>query len=180
VVEIYAEIGGQISQESEEDIDYVDALYSQGTADYVDHHFFRRQNQTGTLIVSEALPDHFVQHFVHLRECYALGLFQTVIVYCRAVIETGCYEALRRRGLVQHDTKAVPIHEYSLKLLMQDVKRYVATDKWHKANAVIKKANNILHAKQKKDAIAEHEAFAAMQDTFAVVEALFSGGRTKH
>ena len=47
--------GTKFSHESEEDMDYVDALFSQGSADYVDDNFFKRKNQVGTLIFSESL-----------------------------------------------------------------------------------------------------------------------------
>ncbi len=122
--------GTLMSQESEEDVDYVDALFRQGTADYVDDNFFRRKNQIGTVIVSESLPDHFVQHFANLRECYALGLFHAAVVYCRAVIETGCFEALRRRGRVKLDPKVDDIREFSLKDLMRNVKPFVYQTNW--------------------------------------------------
>ena len=125
--------GTQVSQESEEDMDYVDALFSQGTADYVDD-FFRRKNQVGTLIVNESLPDHFVQHFANLREYYSLGLFQAVVVYCRAVIETGCFEAFRRRRRVKLDSKVDDIREFSLKVLMRSVKPFVYEPNWDKVN----------------------------------------------
>lgn len=172
-------MGTQISQESEEDIDYVGALFSQGTADYVDENFFRRKNQIGTLVVSESLPDHFVQHFTNLRKCYALGLFQAAVVYCRAVIETGCFEALRRKGQVKLDPKVKDIREFSLKALMRSVKPLVYETNWDKADATIKKADDVLHSKREKVVISEREAFDAIQDTFAMVEELFSGGQAK-
>ena len=161
-------------------MDYVDALFSQGTADYVDDNFFRRKNQVGTLIVSESLPDHFVQHFANLRECYSLGLFQAVVVYCRAVIETGCFEALRRRGRVKLDPKVDDIREFSLKVLMRSVKPFVYEPNWDKADATIKKADEVLHSKRKKVVISEQEAFDAIQNTFAIIEELFSGGQMKN
>lgn len=172
--------GTQISQESEDDIDYVDALFSQGTADYVDENFFRRKNQVGTLVVNESLPDHFIQHFDKLRECYSLGLFQAVVVYCRAVIETGCFEALRRRGRVKLDSKVDDIREFRLKVLMRSVKPFVYEPNWDKADATIKKADEVLHTKRTKIVISEQEAFDAIQNTVAIVEELFSGGQVKH
>lgn len=172
--------GTQMSQEAEEDIDYVDALFSQGTADYIDDNFFRRKNQIGTLVVSESLPDHFVQHFANLRECYALGLFQAAVVYCRAVIETGCFEALRRKGQVKLNPKVDDIREFSLKVLMRNVKPFVYESNWDKTDATIKKADEVLHSKRKKVVISEQEAFDAIQDTFALVEELFSGGQSKN
>ena len=85
-VNVVEEISGtRISQESEEGKDYIDALFTEGTADYVDEQFFSRRNQVGTLIVSGPLPDHFVHHFHNLRECFALGLFETTVIYERSV-----------------------------------------------------------------------------------------------
>jgi hypothetical protein len=55
--------GTPFSQESEDGIDYIDALFSEGTADYVDEGFFTRRNEVATLIVSESLPSHFTTIF---------------------------------------------------------------------------------------------------------------------
>ena len=86
VVDAFGEITGKtISQGSEDGKDYIDALFTEGTADYVDEQFFSRRNQVGTLIVSGPLPDHFVHHFHNLRECFALGLFETTVIYERSV-----------------------------------------------------------------------------------------------
>ncbi len=128
--------GITISQDSEEGIDYVDALFSEGTADYVDEDFFTRKNEVGTLIVSESLPEHFVNHFQNLRECYALGLFQATVIYCRAAIETGCFEALRRRGKVRLDHKVEDFREYSLKAVMNSIEHFVYRDNWDKSDKV--------------------------------------------
>jgi hypothetical protein len=165
--------GTPMSQEAEGDIDYVDALFSEGTAGYVDENFFRRKNQIGTLVASQSLPEHLVQHFTNLRECYALGLFHAAFIYCRAVIETGCFEALRRRRV------ADDISEFCLSKLMRRVKPFVYEPNWDKAYETIKKANRVLHSKRMKIVISEEEAFAAIQDTFAIIEELFSGGQAK-
>jgi len=170
--------GTPLSQESEDGIDYIDALFSEGTADYVDEGFFTRKNEVGTLIVSGSLPDHFVHHFQNLRECYALGLFQATVIYCRAVIETGCFEALRRKGKVKLNSKAEDIREFSLKALMNSIKPFIYRDNWENANKVIKKADGILHSKRQKMTITQIEAYNAIKDTFAIIEEIFSpGGR---
>jgi len=177
---VFSEIAGTaFSQESEEEIDYVEALFSEGTADYVDTGFFTRKNQVGTLIVSESLPEHFVHHFHNLRECFSLGLFQATVIYCRAVIETGCFEALRRKGKVRVASKLEDIREYSLKALMGSIKPFVDQGNWGNADKVIKKADDVLHSKRKKVAVTEGEAYDAIKDTFAIIEELFSGGHGK-
>lgn len=163
------------SQESEEGINYIETLFSEGTADYVDEEFFTRRNQVGTLIVAESLPDHFLQHFRNLRECYALGLFEATVIYCRAVLETGCFEALRRKGIVNLQSKVEDIREHSLKALMGSIKPFIYRKSWEVADKVIKKANDVLHSKRERVVVSQEEAYNAIKTTFAVVEELFSG-----
>ena len=171
--------GESISQESEADIDIVDALFSEGTVNYVDEGFFTRRNEVSTLILTESIPNHFLQHFRNLRECYALGLFETTTIYCRALIETGCFEALRRKGQVRLEPNVEDIREYSLKALMRSVKALVCRGNWNKADTVIKKADRILHSKREATSTNQNDAYAAIKDTFAIIEELFSGGRQK-
>lgn len=179
-VEVLSKVTGTpFSQESENGIDYIDALFSEGTADYVDEGFFTRRNEVATLIVSESLPGHFTHHFQNLRECYALGLFQTTIIYCRAVIETGCFEALNRRENLRHDSAVTNAREYSLKVLMNSIKKYVYEGNWEKADKVIKKADEILHSKQSNVITNKDQAYDAIKDTFAIIEELFSGDHRK-
>ncbi|NIA11950.1 MAG: hypothetical protein GWP10_20065 [Nitrospiraceae bacterium] len=176
VVDILSKVTGTpFSQESEDGIDYIDALFSEGTADYVDEGFFTRRNEVATLIVSESLPSNFTHHFQNLRECYALGLFQTTIIYCRTVIEAGCFEALNRRENLSHDSEVTDALDYNLKELMNSIKKYVCNENWEKADRVIKKANEILHSKRNNVIINKDQAYDAIKDTFAIIEELFSG-----
>lgn len=176
------------SQESEKDINsdkgfFIDSdedFFTVGTDDYVVEGFYTRKNEVGTLIVNESLPDHFVHHFQNLRDCYALGLFQTTVIYCRAVIETGCFEALRRKGKVRLDPRIEDFREFNLKALMNSIKSSVYPDNWDKANHVIKKANDILHSKRQKTNVTQTDAYNAIKDTFAIVEELFSSGIYKN
>jgi hypothetical protein len=176
VVEVISKHTGEVySQESEEGIDYVEALFTEGTADYVDEEFFTRKNQVGTLLIGESLPDHFLHHFAKFRECYALGLFEATVIYCRAVLETGCFEALRRKGKVNPHSKVEDLREYSLKALMRSIKSLIYGKNWDAADKVIKKADDILHSKREKVIVSQEEAYAAIKTTFAVIEELFSG-----
>jgi len=171
--------GITLSQESEEDMDFADLLEKAFTGDisgYVDRGVFTRRNQIGTLIVNESIPDHILHHYQNLRECYALGLFEATVIYCRAVIETGCFEALRRKGKVKLELRDRDIREYSLKALMNSIKPFVYRDNWDSADRVIKKADDVLHSKRKKIRVTQDEAYDAIKDTFAIVEELFSGG----
>ncbi|MGA2526355.1 MAG: hypothetical protein ABSF79_07050 [Smithellaceae bacterium] len=180
VVEVLSKVTGtSFSQESEDGIDYIDALFSEGTADYVDEGFFTRRNEVATLIVSESLPSHFVHHFQNLRKCYTLGLFQTTVIYCRAVIETGCFEALDRRENLRFNSAVPDTREYNLKVLMRSIKQYVNQGNWDNADKVIKKADEVLHSKRNNVIITKDQAYDAIKDTFAIVEELFSGDHRK-
>ena len=171
--------GTSFSQESEDGIDYIEALFNKGTADYVDEGFFTRRNEVATLIVSESLPSHFVNHFQNLRGCYALGLFQTTVIYCRAVIETGCFEALHRRENLKYNSAVPDTREYSLKVLMRSIKQYVYQENWDKADKVIKKADEFLHSKRNEVIITKDQTYDFIKDTFAIIEELFSGDHRK-
>jgi hypothetical protein len=165
----------RLSQDAEEEVDIVEALYSEGTVEYVGEGFFRRRNEAATVIVGQSLPETFVDHLERLIECYSLGLFEATIIYCRAVIEAGCFEALRRRGRVRADQKSPDWREYRLSALMRSVKELRLVDKRssREADRVIKWADRILHSKRKETAVAEREAYDAIKGTYAIVEELF-------
>ncbi|MBM4305107.1 MAG: hypothetical protein FJ123_00070 [Deltaproteobacteria bacterium] len=162
--------GKPVSQESEGELDYVDALFTEGTADYVDEHFFRRRNQVGTLIGGRHLPAHISYHFTKLRECFALGLFEATVIYCRAVMETACFAALKSRGDIKGDRD---IREFRMAALMNSIRRYVPEQVWNEADKVVTLAGNILHSKREKIVVSEEQAFDSVQSTLAIVEDLF-------
>jgi hypothetical protein len=172
--------GKSFSQESEEDSDSDEDFFTVGADEHVVEGYYTRKNEVGTLIVNESLPEHFVHHFQNLRDCYALALFQATIIYCRAVIETGCFEALRRKGKVRLDPKVEDFREFNLKSLMNSIKHFVYGENWDKADKVIKKANGILHSKIEKTNVTQTDAYNAIKDTFAIVEELFSAGIYKN
>ena len=165
--------GERFSQEYEGDIDYIDALFSEGTADYVDESFFRRRNQIGAILSSQTLPQLFLNHLSKLKECYSLGLFEATVIYCRAVIETGGFEALKRRGKIKKDTKTEDMREYSLKLIMRSIKPFVYQYNYDEADKLIKLADKILHSKRQKIVASEDDAFNSIKTTFAFIEELF-------
>jgi hypothetical protein len=166
-------LGIAISQEAEDEIDWMDALFEKGTAGYVDWEFFRRRNQVGSIIASQTLPDIFLHHLDKLKECYALGLFEATIIYCRAVIESGGFEALKRKGEIRSTKKEADIREYSLKALIKSIKRYVSRTNYDEAKDVIEYANNILHSKRKKIVVSENDAYDSIRSTFSIIEELF-------
>lgn len=173
-------MGKQLSQEVEADDELDDEFFTLRADDHVVEGYYTRKNEVGTLIVNETLPEHFVHHFETVRDCYALGLFQATLIYCRAVIEAGCFEALRRKGKVSRDPKIEDFREFNLKALMNSIKPFVYMENWNKADRLIKKANKILHSKKETTGVTKTDAYNAIKDTFAIVEELFSAGVHKN
>jgi hypothetical protein len=163
--------GEEFSQSSEETKDYVDALFSEGTADYVDDNFFKRKNEVGAIVVSHSLPDVFLYHLSKLKECYSLGLYEATIVYCRAVLESGLFEAFKRKA--KRGPKEKDFEERNLKSLINSMKRFLTQDSYDQSHHLKEKANNVLHWKHDKIVVSEKEAFAAIKTTFDIIEELF-------
>lgn len=176
VIQALGEItGNAISQEEEEDIDVAMRLHDEGAIDYVDEGYYKRLLQFGTLILGESLPENFTYNFKNLRKCFALGLSEVTIIYCRVVIETGCFMALERTGRIKSANEVQDFREYSLYALMNSIKNDVYVYNWKKAKKAIKRANDILHTKRNKIVVDDVEAFEVIQDTFAFLEDLFLG-----
>ena len=163
--------GQEFSQSSEEDKDYVDALFSEGTADYVDDNFFKRKNEVGAIIVSHSLPEVFLYHLGKLKECYSLGLYEATVIYCRAVLESGLYASFKQK--VKRGPKEKDFEEWNLKSLINSMKRFLTNESYEQSHSLRKKANNILHWKHGKIVVSEKEALDAIKTTFAIIEEMF-------
>lgn len=100
-------------------------------------------------------------------------MFETAVVYCRALIESGCFEILKRRGKISTDKRTADVREYRLKDLMRDVKPLVYRPNWDATEQVIKLADRVLHSKREKSAVLETEAYDAIKTTYAIIEELF-------
>lgn len=161
----------ELSQEEEEGIDYVEALFSEGTADYVDEYFFRRKNEVGSVVLSRNLPGVFIRHLKRLKECYSLGLFETTVIYCRAVIETAVHIRLSK----QPKSKAFRMCEKNLRGALREkvIRNRVRVRNWNEADRIRELANDILHEKNNKTRVLEREAFGCIKSTFAFAEDLF-------
>ena len=154
------------------DRNFIDALFEEGTASYVDEGFFRRRAEVGALIVSQGLPDYLLKHADRIRECYSLGLSAATVVFCRSLIEAALFEALRRRGQVTIGQNIADYGEYSLQDLMRRIRPFLPTSTHKAAVDVIKRANLVLHSKN--DTPTAVKPLEAIRDTFTVVEALFT------
>jgi hypothetical protein len=172
---LYELMGPWYFQESD-DRDYVEALFTEGTADYVDEHFFRRRRQAGAIVVSQGLPAYVLHRVRSLVECYALGLFPATVVFCRAVVEAAMFEALKRRGRIRSSGNVVDHAEYSAAELRQRVRPFLSRRLWGRvcgSQGVTKLADQVLHGKAEVT-VGEREAYESLKASFALVEELFA------
>lgn len=174
------ELGITISQESEEDMDFddlLDKLWGQGIVSYVDQGYFGRKNEVATIIVSQSLPSTILKRLDKIKECYALGLFEATVIFCRAVIEAGFFEYLKKRKLIQPNKKVIYMDEYRLKELRERIKQLkVLDDSLYKDEEETRHlANDVLHSKKsEKIEVSEQKALFAVKTTFAIIEKLFA------
>jgi hypothetical protein len=159
------------SQEKVEDIDWVERLGSEGTADYVDDNYWRRKFLVGALIVEKSLPYIVLYHLQKLKECYCLGLYEATIIYCRALIEASTYQALKNR-----EKEVIPIRrELKLVELLNRIKKYKKnTTIINGAYEVKNDADAELHETEKVNKINEDIAYDDIQKTFSYIEYIFN------
>lgn len=102
-----------------------------------------------------------------------MGLFEATIIFCRAVIEAGVFEALRRRGKIKLGKNISDYGEYSLKDIMRRIKPFVCQHNHEAAWKVIKRADKILHSKRDKIVVSENEAYNSIKSSYDIIEELF-------
>jgi hypothetical protein len=164
-----------MSQEFDPDFDWMDALWTNGTADYVNQNFFKRRDEVGAIIVQQGLNDRFRSHLENIRDAYALGQYEAAIVFCRALIEVGVFEILTRKGVIRAVPGVTDIDAYRPRELMQKVKPYVRPQSLHQETIeVVKRANSLLHSKNPMSITSEKDALESIKTTFRFLEALYS------
>lgn len=170
------ELRRDFAQAANQEPDFVDKLFSEGTADYVDEHFYRRKNEIGFLLCNQTLPNNVLHQLNNIRECYALSLYEASIIYCRVLIEHAIYEYRCRRKLISSDTNDIS----SLEMALFEIKHYIRINKvpfnkksLQDADNIRRLANDILHKKGKSPSIFEKVAYDSIKQTIYFVEELF-------
>lgn len=138
---------------------------------YDPEEFAKRVGKVGAFIISKNLPDVILYHIVNLKECFAIGLFQASLFYCRTLIESAGFEFLKRKGKVKDNFN---ICEVSMKDIIYSLKEFVIEKViFHKIREVIDIANKSLHQKYHYHEVSEQEAFEAIKTTFGFIEHLY-------
>ncbi len=144
---------------------------------YIDEVYQQRIREIGTIISSRFLSKHINRSLSNIRACYAHGLNDAAIVFCRALIEATAFEILKSRGHLRN-IRFIDSN-IALKELMQMVKkekivkRYIYDNTW----TVIKIANSIIHIEKKEDIPIKNEfpdPLDLIRYTFMFTESLLS------
>jgi hypothetical protein len=169
---LFEEFTGKKIDQEKEDEEWHELLFKEGIViDYIDDSFYRRRNQIGAIICKKSLPPNLNYHLNKVKECFSLGLFEATVIYCRALIESGTYQALKNR-----DKKVIHIRrELKLSELLSRIKRY-------KRNLIIigyaydvkNLADDELHETEEIIKINENIASEAIKKTYSYIEYIFN------
>jgi hypothetical protein len=135
-----------------------------------------RRRQVGSLIVGQSMPATVTVHLNQIKECYAFGLFESAVVFCRAVIEAAVFEFARRRGLLRAGPSVRDYAEYSLAQLRERVRSRLGRRAFEAAfgdKGVVTLANHVLHSKRAPVDVNSREALRMVRATFEILEHIF-------
>jgi hypothetical protein len=136
----------------------------------------RRAARCGTIVVSERLPPNLIRLLGTVKRCFAIGLFDASIVFCRSLLEVAAFEFLADRGDLPNGRNVASVLERSdLSALLDRIGPYVPAATIGGGHRVRKMANDVLHSKQQGRTPSEQDAFESIMATFGFIERLYSG-----
>lgn len=156
-------------------VDYPTEIYSGHTEAYElfdAGDFLKRAVKIGAFVVQEDLPFALPYHILNLKECFAYGLYEACIFYCRALIESAGYEFLKQKNEIP---KHLSPWDIKLKRDILNKLEKIITEKIIFVNIVkiAKLANKSLHHKKMYyKNVTEQEAFDSIKTTFEFIEHL--------
>lgn len=148
----------------DEGIDYLTEMYDP-------EEFAKRVHKVGAFIISKNFPDVILYHIINLKECFAIGLFEASLFYCRTLIESAGFEFLRRKGKIKNNTNLNELRPVDINRMLREF----ITEKviFIKIEDIRRIANESLHPKKAYNEIIEQEAFDAIKSTFEFIEHLY-------
>lgn len=126
----------------------------------------KRRQSLGTLIIARELREEYKDHLLEIKNCFALGLYKSAIVWCRAILELAIYDFLKKRGVL-NDREAEDISNFKFNL--NKIRQFIDKKIFNKIDNVRKTVNKLLHEKAR---ISIDSAFAyhCIRDTFYILE----------
>lgn len=142
---------------------------------YDPREIWEHAREIGTIIVGQSTPS-IVSHYLdEIKLCYQYQLLNATIVFCRALLEVGLREFLRKQGVYKTNEKVIYLDECNLNGLIRECKEhnFLPRKSLNKLHAVRKKANRILHSSSKVTSCSQEETLSIVKDTFSVLEEIY-------
>lgn len=133
----------------------------------VDYFYLQRKNEIGTIICSTMLSENIERNLKNIKECYAKGMYDAAIVYCRALIEYATFKLRKRKRRIPQN--ASDFSSYKLTPALKDIEGLINPKILNHIKDVNDLAGKILHS---KDANISYKLtpFEAIRWTFVFVE----------
>lgn len=138
-----------------------------------------RLYQCSVIVAQHPLKPKVAKRMQTIRRCFALGLYDAAIVYCRTLVEFAVKEYLCRVGsplLVVRPMNRRPTLDDWLK--SEQVKHAVGEKLQKKALALKNAVNDMVHAESRSDDISEAQCLDGITTTAAIVERLSEAAAT--
>jgi hypothetical protein len=116
-----------------------------GGEEDVDYYHLQRINEIGTIICSTTLKQNIIKNLEKIKACYANGLFDAAIIYCRVLIEYVTFELRKRKGFIPKN--ASDFGSYKLTASLNQIERFINPKIFKQIKDVTDLAGNILHSK---------------------------------
>lgn len=123
----------------------LEQFYEKGCEEDIDYFYENRKHEIGTIICSTSLNQNIIRNLEKLKECYANGLFDAAIIFCRAIIEYVTFELQKRKGLIPKNVS--DMGSYKLTNGLKRIERYINPKTFSKIVDIKELAGDILHSK---------------------------------
>jgi hypothetical protein len=127
------------------------------------------------LLTNKPLPDWLVRHFLTLRRCFALEMYEAAWIFLRALVEAVSFEWLKQNGSFGGPANVRHISERRLEELLGMVadRASISVSDMTKIRQIKSRANKIIHSKRQLDDPTEAETLDAIGEVVRYVELLF-------
>lgn len=139
----------------------------------IDYSYLQRKNEIGTIICSTTLKQNIINNLDKIKACYANGLFDAAIIYCRVLIEYVTFELRKRKGFIPKN--ASDFGSYKLTASLNQIERFINPKIFNRIKDVTDLAGNILHSKEEVNITSNTlTPFDAIRWTFVFVEEVYN------
>lgn len=124
----------------------LEQFFERGGDEDINYFHLQRKTEIGTIICSTALKQNVTRNLESIKLCYANGLFDAAIIYCRALIDYVTFVLRKRKGLIPRN--ATDYCERNLDAALNQIERFINPKTFRHIKEVKSLANNILHSKE--------------------------------